>query len=86
MAAKTTATRLDRLERGLLSVQKSIAALAAETRRGFERVAKQFQETDRRTDERFRQTDERFRQTDERIERLVIAIGELIRHQNSSRK
>jgi hypothetical protein len=82
VAAKTTAARLDRLERGLLSVQKSIAALAAETRRGFERVAKQFQETDRR----MRQTDERFRQTDERIERLVIAIGELIRHQNPSRK
>jgi hypothetical protein len=82
MAGRTTGERLDRLER-------AVQALARETRRGFERVAKQFQETDRRmrqTDERFRQTDERFRRTDERIEKLVIAIGELIRHQNASRK
>src|SRR4051794_19327245 len=40
------------------------------------------QETDRRwreTDERFRETAERSRQTDERVDKLVLAIGELVR-------
>jgi hypothetical protein len=83
MAAKNPEERLDRLEQVVqviaedqLSLQKLIAELATETRRGFDRVAKQF-------DEMNRKTDERFRQTDERIDKLVIAIGEFIRHQAS---
>lgn len=74
---------MDRLERVVqiiaedqVSLQKLIAGLATETRRGFDRVAKQFAETDKR-----------FRQTDERIDKLVVAIGEFIRRQNGhSRK
>ena len=92
MPARTHGERLDRLERIVqvlaedqLSLQKLIADLATETRRGFDRVAKQFEETDKRmrqTDERMRQTDERFRRADERVDKLVVAIGELIRRQN----
>jgi vacuolar-type H+-ATPase subunit I/STV1 len=95
MAAKTHGDRLDRLEQIVqviaedqLSLQKLIAELATETRRGFDRVAEQSAETDKRmrqTDERFRQTDERFRQTDERIDKLVGAIVELIRQRNGSK-
>ena len=83
---------MDRLEQVVqiiaedqLSLQKIVAELATETRRGFDRVAAQFEETDRRmreTDERMRRTDEQMRRTDERIERLVIAIGELTRRSN----
>ncbi len=79
MAAKTHGDRLERLEKVVhilaedqASLKKLIAELATETRRGFDRVAKQFAETDRRmrqTDERMRQTDERMRQTDERMRR-----------------
>ena len=92
VAGKTLGQRVDRLEKVVqiiaedqLSLQKLIAELASETRRGFDRVAKQFEETDKRmrqTDERMRQTDERMRQTDERIDKLVVAIGELVRRQN----
>jgi len=56
-------------------LQKIVAELATETRRGFDRVAEQFEETDRR----MRETDARFRRTDERIEQLVSAMGEFIR-------
>ena len=91
---------MDRLEQVVqviaedqVSLQKLIAELATETRRGFDRIAKQFAETDRRmderfrqTDERFRQTDERFRQTDERIDKLVSAIGEFMRRENGRSK
>jgi DNA repair exonuclease SbcCD ATPase subunit len=82
MAARSNEDRIDRLEQVVqviaedqLSLQKLIAELATETRRGFDRVAQQFEETDRR----MRKTDDRFRETDERIDKLVIAIGELIR-------
>jgi hypothetical protein len=82
MPAKTHGQRLDRLEQVVqiiaedqLSLQKIVTELATETRRGFDRVAKQFAETDRR----MRETDDRFRKTDERIGKLVIAIGELIK-------
>jgi chromosome segregation ATPase len=36
----------------------------------------------RETDERFRRTDERLSQTDERIDKLVSAIGEMLRTRN----
>lgn len=93
MAAKNPEERLDRLEQVVqviaedqLSLQKLIAELATETRRGFDRVALQFEETDKR----FRQTDdridrlaqeakERARYFDERVDKLVVAIGEFIR-------
>ena len=85
VAGRTLGRRVDRLEQvvqilaeGQVSLQKLIAGLATETRRGFDRVAKQFEETDRR----MRETDERMRQTDGRIEKLVVAIGELVRRQN----
>ncbi|HMC58796.1 MAG TPA: hypothetical protein VKJ01_06360 [Candidatus Solibacter sp.] len=100
MDSKTGGERIDRLEQVVqiiaedqVSLQKLIAELATETRRGFDRVAEQFAETERRmreTDvmvrENMRQTDalmrESGRQTDERISRLVLAIGDLIRSQN----
>ena len=95
MPAKSHAERLDRLEKVVqilaedqLSLQKIVAQLATETRLGFERVAAQFEEVGRRmgqTDERMRQTDERMRQTDERIDKLVLAIGELIRRSNGTK-
>jgi predicted nucleic acid-binding Zn-ribbon protein len=76
MAAKTE--RLDRLEKVIqilaedqISLQKLIAELATETRRGFDRVQEQFKETDRR-----------MRETDGRIDKLVSAIGEFIRQRN----
>jgi len=87
MAAKTHGERLDRLEQIVqilaedqLSLQKLIADLATETRRGFDQVNEQFKETDRR----MRETDERLRQTDERIDKLVIAIGQLISRGNQT--
>lgn len=104
----TPRERWDRIEQlvqilaeGQVSLQKLIAELATETRRGFDRVAVQFAETDRRmretddrmrrtddrmgqTDDRMRQTDERLRQTDGRIEKLVLAVGELIRKPSTS--
>ena len=84
MATRTHGERLDRLEQVVqilaedqISLQKIVAELATETRRGFDRVAAQFAEVG----ERMRQTDERSRQIDERIDKLVIAIGELIHKQ-----
>jgi uncharacterized Ntn-hydrolase superfamily protein len=89
MAGRTVGQRVDRLEQVVqiiaedqVSLQKLIAELATETRKGFDRVAKQSAETDRR----MRETDQRFRQTDERIDKLVGAIGELIRRQNGHKK
>ena len=86
MAKKTVGQRVDRLEQVVqliaedqISLQKLIADLARETRKGFDRVAKQFEETDKR----MRETDQRMRGTDERIEKLVIAMGEFIRQQNA---
>jgi hypothetical protein len=76
---------MDRLEKVVqilaedqISLQKIIAELATETRRGFDRVHQQFEETDRR----MRETDERMRRTDERIDKLVVAIGEFIRRKD----
>jgi methyl-accepting chemotaxis protein len=81
MAEKTHGERIDRLEQVIqiiaedqLSLQKLIADLATETRRGFDQVKEQFKETDRH----MRETDERMRQTDARIDKLVVAIGEFI--------
>ena len=92
MTARTRAERQDRLElmAGMIaaegvSLQNLIAELATETRRGFDRVAAQFEETDRH----MRETDERMRRSshelDERVDKLVLAIAELIRNQNASR-
>jgi hypothetical protein len=82
VARKTVAQRVDRLEQVVqiiaedqVSLQKLIAELATETRKGFDRVAKQFAETDKRK----RESDKKF---DERIDKLVIAMGEFIRQQN----
>jgi membrane protein involved in colicin uptake len=79
MAAKTHGERIDRLEQVIhilaedqVSLQKIVADLATETRRGFDEVKKQFRETDRRMDARMKRADER-------IDKLVSAIGEFIR-------
>ncbi len=88
MGTKSVPERMDRLEKVVqilaedqVSLQKLIANLANETEKGFALVAVRSAETDRRiaeTDRQMRETDERFRRTDERIEKLVIAIGNLI--------
>ena len=89
MAARTPEERLDRIEQVVqviaedqLSLQKLIAELATETRRGFDRVAQQFEETDKRIDRLSKETDRRFRETDERIAKLVVAIGEFMQRPN----
>ena len=79
MAARTHGERLDRLE-------KAVAQLATETRRGFDRVAKQFEETGKLIHAVDRRSVERNRETDARIEKLVIAIGEFIRRQNGHKR
>jgi hypothetical protein len=96
VAKKPVGQRVDRLEQVVqliaedqVSLQKLIADLAKETRKGFDRVAKQFAETDKRidklaitmeeSDRRKRETDKTF---DERVDKLVVAIGEFIRQQN----
>ena len=110
MPAKTHGERLDRLEQvvGILaedqvSLQRLVAELATETRRGFDQVAARFEaatkrmdEDQARTEERFRETDERMREMarqnsqrsrelDDRVDKLVLAIGELIRNPNAPR-
>jgi len=77
---------MDRLEQVVqiiaedqISLQKLIAELATETRKGFDRVAKQFEESDKK----MRQMDKKF---DERIDKLVVAIGEFIRQQSAPRR
>jgi methyl-accepting chemotaxis protein len=82
MPARTDGARIDRLEQIVqilaedqVSLQKLLAELATETRRGLDQVSEQMRETDRR----MRETDQRFRQTDERIDKLVSAIGECVR-------
>jgi hypothetical protein len=86
VAEKPIGQRVDRLEQVVqiiaedqVSLQKLIAELARETRKGFDRVAKQFAETDKKMRERDKKIDER-------IDKLVIAMGEFIRQQNSPRR
>jgi methyl-accepting chemotaxis protein len=53
--------------------------------RRMDETAEHMRETDqhmRETDQHMRETDRRMRQTDERIDKLVLAIGELIRRDN----
>ena len=55
------------------------------TEERFRETAERFRETDerfRRTDERLIQNDERLMQTNERIDKLVSAIGEMLRRRN----
>ena len=82
------ANRLDRLEQVVqviaddqLSLQKLIAEMATETRRGFDQIALRFAEADRR----MTRTEEHARGLDERVDRLVLGIGELIRSGNAPR-
>ena len=87
----------DSMKEDLVSLNHLIADLATETRRGFDQVAAQFRETDARLDKLFRETDaridrvahegaERARASDERVDRLVLAIGELISRQDAGAK
>jgi methyl-accepting chemotaxis protein len=86
MPAKTHGARPDRLEQiveilaerhgDLEKLERIVADLATETRRGFDQIAVQFRETSREAtersreiDQRFRETAERFRETDERFRR-----------------
>lgn len=79
MAAKTVGQRVDRLE-------KVVAELATATRKRFDQVAKQSEETDRQIRDMNRRMHEMDKKTDERIDKLVIAIGEFIRRQNGGGK
>ena len=86
MAKRTVEQRVDRLEQVLqilaedqVALKKLIADLARETSKRFDRVAKQFEESDRK----MREMDKKF---DERIDKLVVAMGEFIRQQNAPRK
>ena len=79
---------MDRLEQVVsllaesqLSVEKAVAELATETRRGFDQVAAQFAAVTKRIDEMARENSQRSRESDERVDKLVLAIGELIRNQ-----
>jgi hypothetical protein len=84
--AETHGEPLDHVERlvpilaeGLLALQKSVAQLATETRRGFDQVAKQFVESERksrRTDERIDKMVAAGAKTDERIDKMVMAMGD----------
>jgi predicted ArsR family transcriptional regulator len=89
MPAKTHGERLDRLEEvvgllaeGQISLEKVVAELATETRRGFDQVAAQFAAVTKRMDEDQARTQEHFRETarenaqrsrelDERISKLA---------------
>jgi chromosome segregation ATPase len=65
-----------------------VAKQSAETGRQIRELKdgmRELQEQVRRLTERMRETDERFRATDLRIEKLVIAIGELVRRNNGRR-
>jgi 1,2-phenylacetyl-CoA epoxidase catalytic subunit len=75
----THGERLDRLEQVVhvlaeeqLSLERTVAEMATHMRAGFDQVA-QMQ----------RRTDEQMRQTDQRIDKLVLAMGEIIRRENS---
>lgn len=82
------------IEKNHKTLQQLVADLATATSHGFDQLAKQFKETDRRmretddrmkqTDDRMKRTDDRMRETDQRIDKLVVAIGELIRSQKPS--
>jgi exonuclease VII small subunit len=70
MPAKTHGERLDRLEEvvgllaeGQISLEKVVAELAIETRRGFDQVAAQFAAVTKRMDEDQACTQEHFRET-----------------------
>ena len=79
---------VERLVEDQHSLKQIVADLATHTRAAFDRLAEQGAETDRRmrqTDERMRRTDDKMSQTDDRIDKLVVAIGELIRRQDSPR-
>jgi len=89
MAARTQEERIDRLEQVVhviaedqLSLQKLIAELATETRRGFDMVAKQFTETDKRLRESDVRAHKRGLETDARIDKLVVAIGKFLSQKN----
>ena len=75
------------------SLRSLIANLAAETHNAFDQVAArfdqvaaQFRETDARIDKVAHESAERGRVSDERVDRLVLAIGELIRRQDAGAK
>ena len=83
--AETQNTRVTRLE-GLVGIlaekQAKLDDVLVLLTEAQIRTEERFQETEERFREvakRFQETDERFRQTDERIEKLVSAIGKMLR-------
>jgi len=72
--AEKLSTRVERVER--------LIELLAEKQARLDDVLVLLTEAQIKTEERFRETDERFRQTDERIDKLVSAIGEMLRTRN----
>ena len=99
MPAKTHGERLDRLEKVVavlaeehLSLERTVAELATEMRRGFDQVAATFQvigkqmaQTSGQINQLAHQGDKRTRELDERVDKLVSAIGELVRRQDASK-
>src|SRR6266849_6007605 len=90
MAMKSSEDRLDRVEQIVqvlaeeqLALEKLVGELATETRRGFDQVAKQFEETDRRMGQMRKDTDEQFRQSrkemDEEFRRWRKEMDERLR-------
>ena len=87
--------RVDRLENlmGVLAEKQSklddVLVLLTEaqirTEERFQEVGRRFQETDRRIDKLAAEAAKRGRALDERIEKLVSAIGEMLRTRNGKR-
>jgi hypothetical protein len=71
--------RIERLENSMERAWRAIEFLAGEQTKGFSRMDAEFARLTERMDAEYARTQAQFRQTDERIEKLVRAIGELIR-------
>jgi hypothetical protein len=78
--------RLDESERRAWAAIKKLDDVLVVIAEAHAKLAEAQLETEKRfqqTDARFQQTDARSRQVDERIDKLMSAIGELIRRQDS---
>ena len=79
--AEKLSTRVERVER-LIEVLAEKQARLDDVLVLLTEAQIKTEERFRETDERFRRTDERLSQTDERIDKLVSAIGEMLRTRN----
>jgi len=76
---ETLNARVTRLEEFMGRAFTAIEALADKEAKLDDLLAT-LTEAQIKTEERFRRTDERFQRTDERIDKLVSAIGEMLRN------